>query len=118
VFLQVLHFVAEDRQTFLFNIWQNHISGGGESPRGLRVILPRETTEETMWNVEIFCCKTRHCIFALTTYKFTNSLLSYTALTLGKTFVNEQHRHSIFFGNDIPVQTLWIRRWQFLHHCV
>jgi len=32
-----------DRQTILFNIWKNQISGGGERPQGLRVILPLET---------------------------------------------------------------------------
>jgi len=30
-----------DRQTFLFNIWKNQISRGGEWSQGLRVILPR-----------------------------------------------------------------------------
>ena len=38
-----------DRQTdrhFLFNIWKNQISGGGEWPQGLRVILPREIQVE------------------------------------------------------------------------
>ena len=32
-----------DRQTNLFNIWKNQISGGGEWPQGIRVILPLET---------------------------------------------------------------------------
>ena len=35
-----------DRQTFLFNIWKNQISGRGEWPQGLRVILPREIQVE------------------------------------------------------------------------
>ena len=34
-----------DRQIILFNIWKNQISGGGEWPQGLRVILPLETVE-------------------------------------------------------------------------
>jgi len=37
-----------DRQTFLFTIWENQISTGGEWPQSLRVILPRENTSRTV----------------------------------------------------------------------
>jgi len=35
-----------DRQTFLFNIWNNQISGGREWPQCLRIMLPREVQAE------------------------------------------------------------------------
>jgi len=39
-----------DRQTFLFNIWKNQISGGEEWSQGLGVILPRNERNEPKIN--------------------------------------------------------------------
>ena len=54
-----------DRQIILFNIWKNQISGGGEWPQGLRVILPLETQSNCTDETQVQLLKRR-----LKVYKF------------------------------------------------
>jgi len=59
-----------DRQTILFNIWQNQISGGGQWPQGLRVILPLETQSNCSEETQVQLLRRRP-----TVYKFHIDLL-------------------------------------------
>jgi len=57
------HSSCTDRQTILFNIWKNQISGGGEWPQGLQVILPLETQSNCSEETQVELLRRRPTVY-------------------------------------------------------